>query len=531
MVACIALGTVIASGHVGTNQVMLEGRAGGFPIRVMIDPPGIVPAQVSMLVRVLDGTPTAITIRAAQWNVGTKGAPPAENMSPVPGDTGLWSHDLWIMTSSTYAVYVAVDGPLGAGTLVVPMQTSSTQTLGMQRGMGALLIVLGALLLVGMLSIVKASAREGSLPPGETPTAERVVRARTASYLAASVITLGLIGGAKWWNVAEADYKRRLYKPLAIHTTVSATDGDRLLTVAMHDEAWRTGRLLPLIPDHGKLMHLFLIGADNETAMAHLHPLRVHPDSFVTRIPPLPGGRYFLFGDLLFQNGTQRTLVDTIDLPVAPIIADSEGRATQPATAVRAFIDRDDAWRVVSPVALGDSAALQSGGSVRLTSDRSIVAKRDVRLVATMHDANGSASIIEPYLGMSGHALVLRRDAGIFMHLHPFGSASLTAQAQLIKREHGDTTRLDSATIAAMLHDSAPSSQHDMKAKSNDGSQSMAVAPGTVTFPFAFPTVGNYRVYVQIKRRSAVETVAFDVTVPPTSALAALSARAAAPTA
>ncbi len=526
MVACIALGTVIASAHVGTNQVLLEGRAGGYPIRVMIDPPGIVPAQVSMLVRVLDGTPTAITIRAAQWNVGTKGAPPAENMSPVPGDAGLWAHDLWIMTSSTYAVYVAVDGPLGAGTMVVPMQTSATQTLGMKRGMGALLIVLGALLFVGILSIVSASAREGSLPLGENPSMDSVKRARTAAAVAAGVVTLALIGGAKWWNVAEADYRRRLYKPIAIHASVAATDGDRLLTIAMRDGAWRKGWLAPLMPDHGKLMHLFLIGADNETAIAHLHPLRVHPDSFVTRIPPVPGGRYLLFGDVLFQNGTQRTLVDTIDVPVAAVIADNAGRAVQPAAAVRAFIDRDDAWRVVAPVAMGETATLASGGSVQLTTDRAVVAKRDVRMMATVRDANGSASTIEPYLGMSGHAMVLRRDAGIFMHVHPYGSASMTAQSQLIKREAGDTARLDSAAIAALLRDSSATSSHDMSAMPSDAPS----AAGVVNFPFSFPTAGAYRVFVQIKRHGAVETTAFDVTVGLTDGDARSSVAAVSPT-
>ena len=526
IVACVGLALIVASGHVGTNQVVLEGRAGAYPIRVIIDPPGIVPAQVTMLVRVLKGAPSSISIRAAQWNVGTKGAPPPEAMSEVPGDAGMWAHDLWIMTSSTYAVYVAVDGPLGGGTMVVPLQTSATQTLGMQRGTGALLIVLGALLFVGVLSIVSTSAREGSLPPGETPTLARQRHARNAAAIAAGLLVLALLGGAKWWSVAEGDYRNRLYRPLAIHSSMAMTDGDRLLTIAVRDPAWRAGRAQPIMPDHGKLMHLFLISLDDETAIAHLHPLRVHPDSFVTRVPPVPAGRYLLFGDLLFQSGTQRTVLDTVDVPVAPVVAEDGGRATQPVATVRAFIDRDDAWRVVAPAAFGDSARLASGGSIRLTSDGAIVAKRDVRLVATMHEANGSASVIEPYLGMSGHAMVLRRDAGIFMHLHPSGSASLTAQAQLIKREDGDTTRLDSATIAAMLRDTAPAMPHDMSAMAVDVTPSTATASGAVTFPFAFPTVGNYRVYVQIKRRGIVETVAFDVTVPPTSARAALDAQA-----
>ena len=71
VLACVALGWLVATAHVGTNQVVFEGRAGGYPVRVMINPPGVVPAQVPIMVRVLEGTPTRVTVRAAQWNVGT----------------------------------------------------------------------------------------------------------------------------------------------------------------------------------------------------------------------------------------------------------------------------------------------------------------------------------------------------------------------------------------------------------------------------------------------------------------------------
>jgi hypothetical protein len=40
-------------------------------------------------------------------------------------------------------------------------------------------------------------------------------------------------------------------------------------------------------------------------------------------------------------------------------------------------------------------------------------------------------------------------------------------------------------------------------------------AQGTVTFPYAFPKAGDYRVFVQIKRDGKVSTGAVDVTVSP----------------
>jgi hypothetical protein len=508
------LAFVLLSAHIGTNQVVFEGQAGGYPVRVLITPPGVVPAQVPITVRVLGGTPTRVTVRAAQWNVGTKGAPPAEDAAVVPGDPGVWAHDLWIMTASSYAVYVAVEGPAGSGTVVVPMQTSATRTLGMERGMGAVLIALGTLLVAGMLTIIGAAVREGPVAPGESPSPARARGGRVAMASGAALLALALLGGSKWWDAEERAFQRRLLKPIAMESTVRLVDADRVLTMAITDSLWRTNRFAPLMPDHGKLMHLFLIradGAETESALAHLHPLRVHADTFVTRVPPLPAGRYLLFGDLLLQSGAQRTLVDTIDVPVAPVVPGDDGAA---AAVVRAAVvpalDIDDAWSAVTPVSLGAAYRLASGGMMVLTADARVDAGRDLRLVATVTNADGSPSMLAPYMGMGGHAMVLRRDAGVFMHLHPMGTASMTAQAQLVRRERGDTALLDSAQIAAAMAtaEAADSGAHAMHAMGPTDTGGTALA-----FPFAFPTAGAYRVFVQVRRNGVVETAAFDVAV------------------
>jgi hypothetical protein len=135
-------------------------------------------------------------------------------------------------------------------------------------------------------------------------------------------------------------------------------------------------------------------------------------------------------------------------------------------------------------------------------------AGRDLRLVVTVVDADGKASTLEPYMGMGGHAMVLRRDAGVFMHLHPMGTASMTSQAQLMRREKGDTAMLDSTAIAnAMGAAEAGEMSAAMPAHAGMGVNSL------LGFPFAFPTDGAYRVFVQVKRRGIVETAAFDVTI------------------
>jgi hypothetical protein len=268
-----------------------------------------------------------------------------------------------------------------------------------------------------------------------------------------------------------------------------------------------------MMPDHGKMMHLFLVRAGDAGAIAHLHPVRVHADSFTTQVPELPAGRYLLFADILLQSGAQRTLVDTVDVPAA-----SDGGAADlvaPGARGGPALDADDSWRVVPAVELGAPAALAGGGTLTLRADASIAPGRDLRLVATVQDAGGTASALEPYMGMGGHAMVVRVDGQVFVHLHPMGTASMAAQAQLVRRERGDTVRRDSAT--ALAESVAPATagvQGTADAHAMHVPGNAAGTGGALAFPFAFPGPGEYRLFVQVKRAGSVETASFRVVVP-----------------
>ena len=118
--------------------------------------------------------------------------------------------------------------------------------------------------------------------------------------------------------------------------------------------------------------------------------------------------------------------------------------------------------------------------------------------------------------------MVLRRDAGVFMHLHPMGTASMTAQAQLMRRERGDTALLDAAQISAAQISAAmapatataEAGTPELVEGGVQASHAMhAAAPSTLSFPFAFPSAGAYRVFVQVRRNGVIETAAFDVTL------------------
>ena len=484
--AGLALGWLVHSAHVGTNDAFYDGVAGPYPVRVIVRMPGVIPGQAQVLVRVLQGVPARVTVQAAQWNVGTRGAPPPEPLARVEGDGAMWTAPLWLMTRSSYLVHVAVEGAAGKGTVTVPVVAAATTRLGMERWMGALLAVLGLALVAGLVTLVGAAVREGVLEPGAVPDRPRRRAARVATSLAAGAAALAVLGGSRWWNAVDRDYARYMYRPLASRAEVRADgSGAATLRFVVTDSLFFSKRQTPLIPDHGRLMHLFAVREDG-AALAHLHPVRVDSATFESALPALPAGAYRLYADVVHESGLARTLVATtrVGAPAGPLPA--AGGASR----------GDDAWVAAEPTTaerapLGDGLVL-----VRETSGP-FVAGRDTTLRFTVRDAAGAVAEVEPYLGMAGHAMIQRRQGDVFVHLHPMGTVSMAAQERLLRRERGDT----------VLHGAdQPADPHAAHAAAERW-------PGALRFPLAFPQPGTYRVWVQLRAAGAVRTAAFEAEV------------------
>src|SRR5262245_6102535 len=107
----------LSMAHVGSPDTFFGGQAGPYDVRISVRLPGVIPGRAQVNIRVDGATPTShhVTVRAGQWNVGLKGAPPPETAAPVPGDPTRYAAELWFMTASSYQLAVAVDGPAGQG--------------------------------------------------------------------------------------------------------------------------------------------------------------------------------------------------------------------------------------------------------------------------------------------------------------------------------------------------------------------------------------------------------------------------------
>ena len=432
-----------------------------------------------------------MSVTSAIWNGNSRVAPPADKAERVPGDSTLWSAKLWFMAASSYGVHVIVAGNLGTGTAIVPITTRASRVMGLPLALRIVLSLLGLLLVAGLVTIVVAAMRESTAEPGAEPGVASLRRARIGGIIGAVVVIAAVWFGRGWWGSEASAYASNVARtqPFHVNATVAMQDGNAVMTLAIADSVWsdRGGSSprprsywTPLIPDHGKLMHAFLVDSNGD-GFTHLHPLSLDSVTFHTSLPPLPPGRYRLYADIVHESGWSQTLTATVTLPSAPT-------SWTP-------VDPDDAWTTTAAttdtmVDLGDGVRM-----VWLRGAKPVVKGADAPLDFRVLNPDGSIAAIEPYLGMTGHMAIVRDDGGVYVHLHPMGTASMAASEALAIRASGDTMP---GQVGAWITGHEP---HSMV--------TAAVLPGELSFPYQFPAAGNYRLWVQVRYRGQVRTAAF----------------------
>ena len=491
----LAIGAValIASAHVGSPDTYFEGSAGPYRVRVIVRNPGVVPGLAQITVRLL----APVSPRAVQrvlvlpvfWDPKTAAPPPPDVAERVPGDSTAYSAALWLMAGGSYSVQVTVEGDAGIGTALVPVMAVATRRLALAGPLGVALLGLGAFLFAGAVTIIGAAVRESGLEPGAEPDRRRTRRARVAMAGATLVLALALLGGRAWWNGVDAAYRTGLYQPLHATATARSTGSGSVLRLAIDDTAWTDAKRqwTPLVPDHGHLMHLFLVRESSLDGFAHLHPLPLDSTTFEAALPPLAAGPYRVYADIVHESGFAQTLVAAVDLGAPP----STWRPTDP----------DDAWTPGNGKGETGNVSNLADGSAMVweRGDAALVVDRDAPLRFAVRTADGKPAVLEPYMGMAGHAMIARDDGQVFVHLHPAGTISLAALETFVLRQPGDTVR---GALGKRLR--------AMEAGMGEPGE---VGSGVVSFPYAFPKPGSYRIWVQVKRAGRILPGAFGAEV------------------
>jgi hypothetical protein len=401
-------------------------------------------------------------------------------MEQSAADPAFYTGSVWMMAPGSWQVRFEVEGEAGERTASVPVPAVALSTLKMQRGLGITLAILGLFLIVSMAGIVAAAVREARIEPGAVPRPEGRHRAVFATV--GSVVFMGLLvfGGAAWWNAEAASYSEDVYRPLEMNPVLSGNVLD-LNIRAFRPESDRRGRSNnDFLPDHGHLMHLYAIREPEMDAVFHLHPTLIGTGDFRMTLPAMPPGEYTFYGDVVHASGFPETLVSKITVP-----AGMRGGTAGPD-------DASASPRPLSEGMLDDSCTLPDGYTMVWDRPGSLTANTAYSFRFRLLDAGGKpAADVQPYMGMAGHAAFVKTDGTVFAHTHPEGSAAMAAL--MLANGQGED-----AAHAGMSMDMG------------EHRESMS---NTVEFPYGFPSSGRYRIFVQMKHGSVVETGAFDAIV------------------
>ncbi len=465
------------SAHVNSPDVYFDGQAGPYHLLVTVKPPAVVPGIAQIQIRTTDSGIDQIKILPLRM-IGTaaKLAPTADLAQRSASDPQLFAGQLWIMSRGSWKVQVEVQGKQGAGELAVPVAAVSSNSARMQKTLGALLAFLGLALVLGLVGIIGAAARDSDLDPGATPSPEKKRRGYTRMGITALIAVIMVVFSARWWN-AEASANARLNYKIP-HVSSELQAGNLLkLTIENPNEPEKSrwgvdapDRLVlnDLIPDHGHVMHLFLVRMPDMQSFWHLHPQQAGETQFGVSLPSLPAGQYQIYADIVHHTGFPETEIGTVNLPGvtgAALSGDDSGGASL--TAAENAVPLSDGYRMVW---------LRDPGPLK--------AQQPLWFRFRVEDKNGNpATDMQNYMGMAGHAVFLSSDGGIFAHVHPAGSVSMAA----VEIAEGKSQQ-----------------KNDMAAMEMGGP-----AGAEVSFPYGFPSAGDYRIFVQVKRAGRVETGAF----------------------
>ncbi|MFD2202733.1 hypothetical protein [Shivajiella indica] len=531
---------ILFSSHVGSPGVVFEGLLGPYRILANINPPDVVPGTAKVTV-IIPENPEEVNLKArpVYWSAGLKGTPKADPLFPVEGELGKYEGELWFMESGTSSVQLMMK--LGDETFeaVIPVMAVPTAQKEMPLELGIVLAFLAVLLVVLMVTIVASAMSDSIREPGMERTAKSQKRKQIGIVVGTIVMLLILWGGKSWWDAESNQYRNYMFEPLSGTSTIESNpDGNYLqLTVdpLKSTQGRVTRRISFIVPDHGKLMHLFLMRKGDLDVFAHLHPERLDTLNFRVKLPPLPSGDYHVFADITRYTGFAETIVSELTIP--------ESGNFSLVSHEPVILGRDDSYTFSNPVSdklvtldgdimicgkPGIKTELPGGYSaVWETETGKFEAGKLYNLDFALFDPEGEPASLEPYLGMMGHAVVLKHDGTVYIHLHPTGNYSMGSQQMLLERfksgkigfidipqslsfqdsidqvvaflDHLPDNERDSLLMGDMVHNNWENPEHE--------EHSM------VSFPYAFPEKGNYRIWIQVKIDGEIVNGAFDVEV------------------
>jgi hypothetical protein len=472
-----------ANAHVGSKDVFENIAAGQYKLVVTIRPPSVIPGVATIEARSAGAVVSGINVTSIPMTgEGAKLSPRPGVMQKSSVDASFFSGDVWLMSSGSWQVRFDIDGASGKQTASIPVPALALVTLKMQRTLAFALSALGLFLVCSMAGIVKAAVSEATNKRDAEVGAAQRRRGLAAMVLSLILMAIILWRGAIWWRAEAAVHVNEMYRPLLMQPQLTGSLLDLAIRNFDPTNVVQARSDSDFIPEHGHLMHLYAIREPEMDAVFHLHPMFIQAGKFRLSLPIMPAGSYTFYGDVVHADGLPETLVANIMIP---------------ASLVGSPLGDDDAAGLAPPLSaglLGKKFNLPDGYTMVWNRPELLTPNTAYAFHFELIDPQGKApNDMQPYMGMAGHAAFVKTDGTVFAHIHPEGSAAMAAVMLANGRSLDESrTPSSSASMAGMQ---------------------MGAGSNSVEFPYGFPSAGRYRIIVQMKHGTTVETGAFDAIV------------------
>jgi hypothetical protein len=238
--------------------------------------------------------------------------------------------------------------------------------------------------------------------------------------------------------IAVADYEPYVLDIEMTPRVLKAGRKTRLRLTVRHPQTRALVRRFAVV--HERVFHLFVL-SDDHTHFAHVHPELKRDGTLEVDVRLPHDGAYRLIADFMPEGGTPQLLQRAL-------VTAGYGGSLIPRAALRE-----------------DLAAKTIGRSLVTLTTPEPVAGREQLITFDVHDtATGAPARLEPYLGATGHLLLVSGDLNVAFHSHPIeGLSTLTGP--------------------------------------------------TVVFQVLFPRAGSYKLWAQFQRDGEILTVPYVVSV------------------
>ena len=286
----------LLSADIGHLNYIYEGQVFNKPIRVIVKTPGVVPGLADILIKSYDTTFDAIYVTPVSWrghtnnpviSKGPQGAPPPDLMTLVDGEKNTYQAELWLMDFGSYNINIELFKNNQSEIINVPVNSISNQINPMSTSISTILFILMLVLVAGLVNIITIGYRDSMLLDINLLNKRRIKKSNYVQLISFVIIITILYFSNNWWIYTEELFKKNLFKSLETQVQIIKNDKQHILQIEITDPLWKEGRISDLIPDHGKIMHLYFINK-NYNQLCHLHPKRSkkNKDLFEVVIPP-----------------------------------------------------------------------------------------------------------------------------------------------------------------------------------------------------------------------------------------------------